>query len=110
MDSPGRGRKGNEKMTIKEYTTAAKRFSADSAGWGDISPYAFYTTAGDRWAETCDNAHGGLDISWAFHENAATIEAEAPQRFLDQLADLLEQGIDEQCDAQQLSALLDLMR
>lgn len=97
-------------MTIKDYTTAAQRFAEDSREWGGLDQYKFYTTAGDEWRETCDNAHGGLDLSWAFRETSATIAAEAPQRFLDQLADQLEQLIDEEADGQQLAALLDLMR
>lgn len=114
MGQPHKGQKGNA-MTIKDYTTAALRFSTDSANWGSLDPYKFYTTGSltthaDWWAESCDNAVGGLDISWAFHESVDAIHAEAPQRFIDQISAQLEQLIDESADAQQLAALLDLMR
>lgn len=97
-------------MTIKDYTAAAKRFAKDSRKWGGLDQYKFYTTDGDEWVESSDNANGGLDLSWAFHESEGTIRAEAPQRFLDQLADLLELGIDEGWDANGLASILDLMR
>ena len=55
--------------TLEEYREAVRKFLADSADWAGLEPYTFYTTGHYRydWAETCDNAHGGLDLSWAFY-------------------------------------------
>lgn len=98
-------------MKLRDYTDAALKFAADSAAWGAMEPFARYTTGyPGQWEETTDNAHGGLDLSWAFHERAAVIRDEAPRRFISDLAALLEQGIDEGWDAEQLRCILDLMR
>lgn len=98
-------------MTIRAYTDSALKFAADSAAWGAIRPYAFYTTGyPGEWEETADNGHGGLDLSWAFHEQESAIRDAAPQRYVDEIADQLEQGIDEGWDAEQLRCVLELMR
>jgi hypothetical protein len=51
-----------------------------------------------------------LDISWAFHESSEKIEKEAGQHFINEIADRLEQGIDEGWDADQLQEVLKLMK
>lgn len=90
-------------MTITAYTNAAIKFAKDSADWADMDTRAFYSTSGtDIWAETCDNAHGGLLLDWAFHLSEDEIRTSAPQKMLDQ-------AIDEGWDAEQLGAILELM-
>lgn len=97
-------------MTITAYTNAAIKFAKDSADWADMDPRAFYSTSNtDIWEETCDNAHGGLLLDWAFHLSEDEIRASAPQKMLDQLASMLDQAIDEEWDAEQLGAILELM-
>ena len=97
-------------MTINSYTNAAIKFAADSADWNELDSSAFYSTSvTDTWAETSDNAHGGLLLDWAFHLSEDEIRARAPQEMLDQLATQLEQAIDEGWDADQLGAILELM-
>lgn len=102
-------------MTINEYTTAALRFAKDSAEWHEIDERCWYTTGSmsttdDWWEESSDNANGGLDLKWAFHESDEAIRKEAPQRFINEIADLLEQGIEEGWDAEQFGELLKLLR
>lgn len=97
-------------MLLKDYISAAKTFAAETQEWGNLNGYSFYTTTGDTWEESCDNASGGLDISWAFHEDSAAIEKEAGQHFIDEIAARLEQGIDEGWDADQLQEVLKLMK
>ena len=97
-------------MTITAYTNAAIKFAKDSADWADMDTRAFYSPSGtDIWAETCDNAHGGLLLDWAFHLSEDEIRTSAPQKMLDQLASMLDQAIDEGWDAEQLGAILELM-
>lgn len=97
-------------MTIAAYTTAAIKFAADTAEWADLDPYAFYfTSVPDTWAETSDNANGGLLLDWAFHLSEDQIRARAPQEMLDQLAAMLDQAIDEGWNAEQLGAILEIM-
>lgn len=64
-------------MQVKDYIKSCIKFAAD----------------------TDDNAHGGLDVSWAFHESPEYIMAEAPQRFIDEIAAQLEQAIGETYNA-----------
>lgn len=97
-------------MKIAEYTESALKFAKDSRRWYGMTPGKFYTTeGGDGWAETCDNAHGGLDVSWAFHESAAEIRRLAPQKFVDLLANLVTCGIDGEWEPEGFRHILDLM-
>ncbi len=97
-------------MLLKDYIEAAKTFAEDTKGWGNINEYAYYTTTGNGWDESCDNAAGGIDVSWAFHESTEKIEKEAGQHFIDEIAVRLEQGIDEGWNAEQLQEVLKLMK
>lgn len=54
---------------------------------------AYISTTGDGWEESCDNANGGIDVSWAFHLDAKTIRDRAPQKFMDCCTDLLQCGL-----------------
>lgn len=98
-------------MTIKTYIESCIKFAAETKNWGDMYEYSHYTTDGiGGWEESCDNAHGGLDVSWAFHESPEYIKAEAPQRFVDEIAAQLEQAIDEGWDTEQLGSLLEMVK
>lgn len=97
-------------MLLKDYIEATKNFSEETKAWGNLNEYAYYTTTGNSWEESCDNASGGIDISWAFHEDAEKIEKEAVQHLIDEIVDRLEQGIDEGWDAKQLQEVLKLMK
>lgn len=97
-------------MLLKDYIESAKTFAKETKDWGSLNEYAYYTTNGNGWDESCDNAPGGIDISWAFHESAEKIEKEAGQHFINEIADRLEQGIDEGWDADQLQEVLKLMK
>lgn len=97
-------------MLLKDYIESAKVFAEESKDWRNLNEYAYYTTNGNSWKESCDNASGGIDISWAFHESAEQIEKEAGQHFVNEIADRLEQGIDEGWEAEQLQEVLKLMK
>lgn len=75
--------KGVTNMTIRAYIECCKKFAEDSKSWYTFDIYKFYTTDNYSWdwKETCDNAHGGLDVSWAFHMDTADIEKYAPEEF-----------------------------
>lgn len=97
-------------MVLQDYIESAQTFATETKDWGSLNEYAYYTTTGNGWDESCDNAPGGLDISWAFHESSEKIEKEAGQHFINEIADRLEQGIDECWDADQLQEVLKLMK
>lgn len=92
-------------MTLLEYTDACIRFSAETESWGGLDPYQHYTTTGSDWQESCDNASGGLDVSWAFRLSEEKIQALACGKFLELLTAELEQGIDEGWDAGQWAVM-----
>jgi hypothetical protein len=67
---------------FQNYTKAVRKFIEDSKEWGALDQYKFYTcemTVGEpeivgAWKETPDNAHGGLDVAWAFGQNPTYTE------------------------------------
>jgi len=73
------------KTIYENYLLACKKFAADSADWFAIDGCRFFTTdsyALDEYIESCDNAHGGLDVSWAFHLPQEKVERLALERFI----------------------------
>lgn len=47
-----------------------------SEEWKDLDPDRFYSSSrlvNSGWVETTDNAHGGLDLSWAIHKTCIPI-------------------------------------
>lgn len=97
-------------MKYSEYLNGALQFARDSKKWGGMMSGKFYVTTGDNWLDSCDNAEGGLDISWAFHEKADDIRAAAPQHFINELVENVEQGLGEEFDEQQWKTTLDLFK
>lgn len=97
-------------MKYADYLKGALAFARDSQNWSAMPNDKFYITTGCDWDETCDNAEGGLDISWAFHEKADDIRAAAPQHFINELVENVEQGLGEEFDEQQWKATLDLFK
>ena len=65
-------------MKYSDYLTICKEFANDSRTWSALEESRFYTTDISLWIETPDNAHGGLDVSWAFHRTESEIEQMAP--------------------------------
>ncbi len=59
---------------LKEYIDSVKKFSKDTKDWGNLDKYNHYTSDGSDWKESSDNAHGGLDVSWAFHKDVTDDE------------------------------------
>lgn len=81
-------------MNLNEYIKTCKVFAADTASWGGLDNYQFYTTDGvGGWTETCDNAHGGLYIEWAFHCSDEEIETDAKWRYESQLRQELDDAL-----------------
>ena len=83
-------------MTYNEYAAACKNFSRNSQEWIGMDSRKFYTTSqtSEGWEESCDNAHGGLDVSWAFHRAEKDIEEEAPGMYARQIIETVKCMID----------------
>ena len=94
-------------MTFENYVKSCKQFSADTAEWVGVDPSQQYTTAEPcGWAETCDNAHGGLLLGWAFHMEESDIDKYAEDEYIQRIADDSNQLIDEDGDLQQWQAFI----
>ena len=94
-------------MTFENYVKSCKQFAAETAEWGGIEPSQYYTTVDPYgWDETCDNAHGGLHIEWAFHMDERKIDKYADDEYIKQIANNAQQLIDEDGDLQQWQAFI----
>lgn len=97
-------------MTYYAYLNDCNDFARCSADWPDLDhrkPYI--TTNGHGWQESCDNANGSIDVSWAFHQDPADIFDYAAQHFADSFTQRLQLAIDnDDRDPDQLQAIVDL--
>lgn len=71
--------------SVEKYAEICKKFSSDTSEWGGLDEYKFYTTNISDWKETSDNAHDGVDVSWAFHLMNEEIEMRAAEELFEQL-------------------------
>lgn len=69
-------------MTREEYLKICVKFAKDTKNWGELGN-KFYTTYNSSWIESTDNEHGGIDVSWAFHQSPDYIKEHAIEEFLD---------------------------
>lgn len=93
--------------TVKTYSDICKAFSHDSSGWSNLPFSSFFTTDGSGWKETSDNAHGGIDVSWAFGLSDEAIEHSAAERLFELLMQELQVAVDDDWDSEQLAAALE---
>lgn len=93
--------------SVKNYAEICKKFSYDTEEWGGLDGYKFYTTDGASWEETSDNAHGGVDVSWAFHLTDEEIEMRAAEELLEQLMNELNLADSDGWDSDSFKAIYD---
>ena len=94
-------------MTFENYVKSCKQFAADTAEWGDTEFSKHYTTVEPcGWAETCDNAHGGMYINWAFHMDESKIEKCAELEYTYQITRDAKQLLYEDGDLHQWQAFI----
>ena len=68
-------------LTVEEYTNICLRFAEDTKNDGDLDDGRFFVTWRGGWTSSCDNAHGGVGVRWAFGKSAEEIRRLAPQKF-----------------------------
>lgn len=85
---------------VRRYADICKRFAADTIEWSRLPTHNFFTTSGDGWKETCDNAHGGLDVSWAFHLDEKRIEESAAEELFELLMEMVRLARDDEWDTE----------
>lgn len=93
--------------SVKNYAEICKSFSKDTSEWGGLDDYSFYTTDSSSWEETSDNAHGGVDVSWAFHLSDEEIEMRAAEELLEQLMNELNLADSDGWDSDSFKAIYD---
>lgn len=76
--------------SVEKYALICKKFSEDTADWGGLDEYKFYTTDGSGWTETADKANNGADVSWAFHLSSEEIEQRVAEELFEQLMNELD--------------------
>lgn len=78
-------------MTYNKYLNACLDFAEKSQDWLDIDSTQCYTTSVDEggWRESCDNAHGGISVEWAFKLSAEKVRELCPGEYAREILDLM---------------------
>lgn len=53
--------------SFEQYKEGLETFLRESAEWEELDRFRFYSVNNFGYYESCDNANGGLDVSWAFY-------------------------------------------
>lgn len=93
--------------SVAAYAEICKKFSSDTAEWGGLYEFNYYTTDGSDWKETCDNSHNGVDVSWAFHLSAEEIEQRAAEELYEQLMNELDLADSDGWDSDNFKTIYD---
>ena len=70
-------------MTVSEYTEICLQFSEDTKNDDGLDDGRFFVTYRGGWVSSCDNAHDGVGVRWAFGKGEAEIRRLAPQKLLE---------------------------
>lgn len=96
-------------MLIEEYKEVCIQFAKETKDWNQLNKYKYYTSNGNSWEESCDNAHGGLDISWAFQMKENKIKELAPQKFVDLIKEEIQTAIDNDLSSDEIGELVNTL-
>lgn len=95
--------------SVKRYAEICKKFAHDSAEWSRLDFDRFYTTDGSfDWKESSDNAHGGVDVSWAFGLDDFDIEYAAAEQLFELLQEELQAAVNSECDISGFECILEI--
>lgn len=93
--------------TVDRYADICKKFSHDTADLSSLSSFSFFTTDGSfSWKETSDNAHNGIDVSWAFGLSDSEIEYIAAEQLFNLLYEEIELAVSDKWDSEQIALTL----
>ena len=70
-------------LTASEYTEICLRFAEDTKNDDGLDDGRFFVTYRGGWTSSCDNAHDGIGVRWAFRKNEVEIRRLAPQKLLE---------------------------
>ena len=68
-------------MTVEEYTKICLRFAEDTKHDDAPDEGRFFVTWRGGWMSSCDNAHGGIGVRWAYGRSEEEIRRLAPEKF-----------------------------
>lgn len=93
--------------TVKRYAEICKSFSRDTREWSYLPFENFYTTDGSfDWKESSDNAHDGIDVSWAFKLSETEIEYTAAEQLFNLLLEEVNLAVSDEWEPDQLAHAL----
>lgn len=94
--------------TVKRYAEICKSFSRETEDWSYLPDEKFYTTDGSfDWKESSDNAHGGIDVSWAFKLSDIEIDYAAAERLFELLMEEIQLAVSDEWEPDQLELTLE---
>lgn len=96
-----------QNSTVSAYAEICKAFAHDAAEWSSLPFSCFYTTDNGSWKESTDNAHNGIDVSWAYDMSDAEIDHAAAEKLFELLLEDVQTAVDDGWDAEQLAAVLE---
>lgn len=95
-------------MLLRDYIESCIKFAVDTKDWAELDFYKYYTATQDGdWEESCDNAHGGLGVDWAFLLSESNVMRFAPEFFVRECRDKLISLIDNNVDYDTLRKAID---
>ncbi len=95
-------------MLLRDYVESCIKFAVDTKDWAELDFYKYYTATQDGdWEESCDNAHGGLGVDWAFLLSESNVMRFAPEFFVRECRDKLISLIDNNVDYDTLRKAID---
>lgn len=72
---------------LKKYIESVKKFVEDTKEWGNLDRYQHYVAVNGEWVESCDNAEGGLDVSWSFKKDVDLVLIK--EHFIEEITNML---------------------
>lgn len=97
-------------MNYNEYMNACLDFAEKSQDWLGIDRTQFYTTSPideGGWCESCDNAHGGISVEWAFKLSAEKVRELCPGEYARQILAIMRCMIDDEDDYDTMRDMLE---
>lgn len=94
--------------SVKRYADICKKFSHDSEEWARLDFASFYSTDGSfDWKESSDNAHNGVDVSWAYGLDDYEIELSAAEKLYELLLEEIQVAVDDEWEPDQIAVILE---
>lgn len=95
-------------LRYEMYKKSCKSFYNESYYWSAL-PNKFYTDDGEgNWIESCDNSHGGLDVSWVWQY--PRYENFIQDKFIEFIGDIINITINDNWGSEQIEYIKKLLK